>query len=167
LVANSPRLIAGSYVLHRLLVPRHPPCALSSLIYQRLSIARAFTRKAQMLASTVQFSRYGRSRRQIPHTGSSERAVRGRTVPTERSTTGRQPMISCAARCPEPSGPNSVPGRVPLLHGPLRRRTDSCTGVSRKGARLIANVPPMSDCQWDERPPHSSGRRSRAAPGAP
>ena len=30
-VANSPGLIAGSYVLHRLLVPRHPPCALSSL----------------------------------------------------------------------------------------------------------------------------------------
>jgi hypothetical protein len=30
-VANSPGHIAGSYVLHRLLVPRHPPCALSSL----------------------------------------------------------------------------------------------------------------------------------------
>ena len=31
LVADYPGLIAGSYVLHRLLVPRHPPCALSSL----------------------------------------------------------------------------------------------------------------------------------------
>src|SRR3954452_19216842 len=30
-VASSPRLIAGSYVLHRLLVPRHPPCALKNL----------------------------------------------------------------------------------------------------------------------------------------
>ena len=29
-VANSSRLIAGSYVLHRLLVPRHPPCALTN-----------------------------------------------------------------------------------------------------------------------------------------
>ncbi len=48
-VANSPGLIAGSYVLHRLLVPRHPPCALSSLSLQK------------MLASTVQFSRCGRS----------------------------------------------------------------------------------------------------------
>src|SRR6266705_2214719 len=27
LVADSPGLIAGSYVLHRLLVPRHPPCS--------------------------------------------------------------------------------------------------------------------------------------------
>src|SRR6476659_7910933 len=31
LVADSPRLIAGSYVLLRLLVPRHPPCALINL----------------------------------------------------------------------------------------------------------------------------------------
>src|SRR6185295_17831025 len=30
-VANSPGLIAGSYVLHRLLMPRHPPHALHSL----------------------------------------------------------------------------------------------------------------------------------------
>jgi hypothetical protein len=30
-VASSSRLIAGSYVLHRLLVPRHPPCALKNL----------------------------------------------------------------------------------------------------------------------------------------
>ena len=31
LLASSPRLIAGSYVLHRLLTPRHPPDALCSL----------------------------------------------------------------------------------------------------------------------------------------
>ena len=30
-VANSPGHIAGSHVLHRLLVPRHPPCALKNL----------------------------------------------------------------------------------------------------------------------------------------
>src|SRR5690625_5720439 len=31
LVINSTRLIADSHVLHRLLLPRHPPCALSNL----------------------------------------------------------------------------------------------------------------------------------------
>ena len=31
LICSSPRLIAAYRVLHRLLVPRHPPCALSSL----------------------------------------------------------------------------------------------------------------------------------------
>ena len=30
-VIDSPRLIADSHVLHRLLVPRHPPCALNDL----------------------------------------------------------------------------------------------------------------------------------------
>src|SRR3954453_9111165 len=30
-VGSSPRLIAASHVLHRLLVPRHPPCALNNL----------------------------------------------------------------------------------------------------------------------------------------
>ena len=30
-VANSPRLIAGCHVFHRLLPPRHPPCALIHL----------------------------------------------------------------------------------------------------------------------------------------
>ncbi len=43
-LARSPRLFAGSYVLHRLLLPRHPPCALSSLFspdsarYRRASL---------------------------------------------------------------------------------------------------------------------------------
>src|SRR3954463_1752423 len=30
-ICGSPRLIAACHVLHRLLLPRHPPCALSSL----------------------------------------------------------------------------------------------------------------------------------------
>src|SRR6266480_7746897 len=44
-VDSSPRPNAASHVLHRLLVPRHPPCALSNLT-------------TKMLASTVQFSNY-------------------------------------------------------------------------------------------------------------
>src|SRR3954469_5351238 len=51
-VGSSPRLFAASYVLLRLLVPRHPPCALNNLA-------------TKMLASTVQFSRYGRARSQL------------------------------------------------------------------------------------------------------
>src|SRR3954470_24463277 len=45
LVDSSPRPIAASHVLHRLLVPRHPPSALDNL-----------TTENKMLASTVQFS---------------------------------------------------------------------------------------------------------------
>src|SRR3954469_18676747 len=45
LVDSSPRPIAASHVLHRLLMPRHPPFALNNL-----------TTENKMLASTVQFS---------------------------------------------------------------------------------------------------------------
>src|SRR3982751_4443857 len=45
LVDSSPRPIAASHVLHRLLMPRHPPFALNNL-----------TTQSKMLASTVQFS---------------------------------------------------------------------------------------------------------------
>src|SRR5256714_5993256 len=51
LVDSSPRPIAASHVLHRLLVPRHPPFALSNLT-------------TKMLASTIQFS----TNTQTPHT---------------------------------------------------------------------------------------------------
>src|SRR3712207_7829834 len=36
-VDSSPRPIAASHVLHRLLVPRHPPCALSNLTTKMLA----------------------------------------------------------------------------------------------------------------------------------
>ena len=77
---NSPGLIAGYNVLHRLLVPRHPPIALSSLL---------FTTK--MLASTVKFSRCGRVR-----------------VSSESCEGAGQPAAEGVARATEPSGPNSV-----------------------------------------------------------
>ena len=40
-VCGSPRLIAADHVLHRLPSPRHPPCALSSLIITYLLGARS------------------------------------------------------------------------------------------------------------------------------
>src|ERR1700761_5185169 len=33
-VCGSPKLIAACHVLHRLILPRHPPCALSSLFIE-------------------------------------------------------------------------------------------------------------------------------------
>src|SRR3954449_9836425 len=70
-VGSSPRLLAASHVLHRLLVPRHPPCALNNLATQKPhpsttprkgpASGRAYKNSLQsqkMLASTVQFSTY-------------------------------------------------------------------------------------------------------------
>src|SRR5215813_10556033 len=54
-VDSSPRPIAASHVLHRLLVPRHPPSALDNLT-------------TKMLASTVQFSNKQPTHNPQPHT---------------------------------------------------------------------------------------------------
>src|SRR4051794_16639641 len=40
LLSGSPRLIAASHVLHRLLAPRHSPCALSSLTIMQEALRR-------------------------------------------------------------------------------------------------------------------------------
>src|SRR5512139_2311775 len=62
-VDSSPRPIAASHVLHRLLVPRHPPFALDNLT-------------TKMLASTVQFSTNDQpTTRSAPHQPDNPPAV--------------------------------------------------------------------------------------------
>jgi hypothetical protein len=39
MVSSSPGLFAAAHVLHRLLAPRHPPCALSLLIMKNTVVA--------------------------------------------------------------------------------------------------------------------------------
>src|SRR5262249_46739080 len=77
-VCVSPRLIAAYHVLHRLLVPRHPPCALSSLTgYQYQGASTEF---AQRLVFDCQRS-------------SAARLRRGRTI---RKTEVREDLSSSA-----------------------------------------------------------------------
>ena len=91
---SSPGLIAGYNVLHRLLVPRHPPIALSSL--------SKFSTK--MLASTVQFSKYGRYHNHHPRKGSSPWSNRRRC---------KQPTLQDPTACHTPARhpPHSTPTR--------------------------------------------------------
>src|ERR1700679_1821834 len=97
LVTGSPGLIAGSNVLHRLLVPRHPPCALINLGNLQM-----------MLASTIQISRYGRPR----------------TSTTPHKAAQAQPVLRGPEHTLVPSGPNSVPTHTPsspAVPPPLRK----------------------------------------------
>jgi hypothetical protein len=58
LVSTSPRLIAAAHVLHRLLAPRHPPCALVLLIRkEHVDVAMEFSRCAQAKTPTMQKAR--------------------------------------------------------------------------------------------------------------
>src|SRR5579862_699147 len=93
LVADSPGLIAGSYVLLRLLVPRHPPCALNNL---------ATTDDARVHCAVLKM-------RAVP------------ALPAWRVRSG--PGRGAVAEATGPSGPNSVldPGD-PLVGVPSRKR---------------------------------------------
>jgi hypothetical protein len=132
LVADSPRLIAGSSVLHRLLMPRHPPCALSNL-----ANTTGYTSKKKMLASTVQFSRYGRH--WATHHGT--RHGRGPAVP-------RRPGMN-----PFPQIPNSV------LTRPLPRAARSIPRGGRTSRRREAAGQVNSQCstrQHEHQAAHSA-----------
>ena len=102
MVANSPGLIAGSYVLHRLLVPRHPPIALSSL-------SKSLQRCSRPLCSSQNTGGLtdSNSSRAI-----SRMVVRCEPVPAirPRRPLGRRSDVhEVLAFRPDPSGPNSAP----------------------------------------------------------
>ena len=97
---SSPGLIAGYNVLHRLLVPRHPPIALSSLLfhYKDARVHCAVLKK---------------------RAGPGHHPLRGRIGWSASKG------VACAT---DPSGPNSVLGyRLPGFEVPLRRQAGGCT----------------------------------------
>ena len=136
-VDSSPRLIAASYVLLRLLVPRHPPCALTNLA-------------TKMLASTVQFSRYGRALDVWPVV---YRKDSGRATKTSTRS-------EAVTQAPSPSGPNSVPRRLPQDRSALLLPRQLYWRSGRRSA-------PTGQCSTlehhprDVRPRHGSGRPSQ------
>jgi hypothetical protein len=86
MVDSSPGLIAVSHVLHRLMVPRHPPCALLYLPYKMLALAMEFSRIVDLL----------RGRRTVPEgsavplMGQDPRAERAlRAAQSAHETSGR------------------------------------------------------------------------------
>jgi hypothetical protein len=142
-VANSPGLIAGSYDLHRLSVPRHPPCALSSLSPPR---TRQHNKQQKMLASTMQISNNTRTNPATaayphpppPHTHQEEDGH-------ERFDTPGQPAQETKPNPGlDPSGPNNAPPtdnttntshhhHPPTPHTPQRRTQAGRPPTTTKG----------------------------------
>jgi hypothetical protein len=72
-VSTSPRLIAAAHVLHRLLAPRHPPCALVLLIRkEHVDVAMEFSRCARARAPAMQKAPPARSREEVGSSGLSK-----------------------------------------------------------------------------------------------
>ena len=99
LFSASPRLIAAVHVLHRLLVPRHPPCALTILTVSTLARTQMSARARLTLLALVQFS------------SSAENDWRG--SPASRSLkTEQHAGPSCPEGRLEPPGPVDVSGHA-------------------------------------------------------
>jgi hypothetical protein len=98
LVSTSPGLIAAAHVLHRLLAPRHPPCALRSLDQKRTRVsslwsfqgARGTTPACRQTAARRSLKTQQCSRRRGRHVSRRARAPDGAREPhrTGRTPTG-------------------------------------------------------------------------------
>jgi hypothetical protein len=130
---SSPGLIAGYNVLHRLLVPRHPPIALSSLLYYK--DARVHCEVLKIRADTRhQTRRLSNLARRSPA-----------PTPTNPNRAGKKPMT-------ESSGPNSVPRPQHRTHEvphPPPKEQAVLTSTRRIG--LIVNVPHSGACPAENR----------------
>ena len=139
-VTSSPRLIAGSYVLHRLLVPRHPPCALNNLTTKTQRCSRPLC-SSQHTSSTTPC----RPTPTPPPTRKQESdAVCGPGADHQKHHTNQRRGLS---------GPNSVPDTQPATTHPTfppphphphpRRSTrhehDSCTSEAASHRRRASN----------------------------
>src|SRR6266496_4496769 len=118
LVGNSPGLIAASYVLHRLLAPRHPPCALSNLATGKDARARYVVLKVPdpgLGHPPARTSRVVRRLRQSltpPSTRPEDRLDGARCAPSVRRSLKAQQCVRPVRQPLRRSGnPGSGPGR--------------------------------------------------------
>ncbi len=112
-VCDSPGLIAAYHVLHRLLVPRHPPCALSSLT----GILRCFICGLPSVSYSVVKER---AQRLIRRARTCERARRSHVREISRSMVGR-----AGARRDPLSNLVEIAGLEPAASGLQSRRSPS------------------------------------------
>ena len=113
LFTNSPRLIAGHHVLHRLLIPRHPPCALTHSPHLKTCSKPDNTQQQtittiihQMLASTI----HKQKQQQEKHTTvcsptTQQRAHPHATYPIQRAhntRTQHTTTVHCESFCDVP-----------------------------------------------------------------
>ena len=121
-VDNSPRTIAASHVLHRLLMPRHPPCALQHFTHNKhAQTTKPDTKKDQMLASTMQHSTHHHTPTPTTTTTPTRDALDGPGPEAAPEKTTHQPA-RCLLRTQQCAEPRSLFSgvHVPPSHTPER-----------------------------------------------
>jgi len=151
-VINSPRLIADSYVLLRLLMPRHPPCALKNLTTQRSKTYLERTRKRSrfniknkiaLQDARVHYVVLKQQPRPPAARTHMHGPTRGRNNRNTRSACNRcktvllpQDPTVCHTRT------TATPRQHRSRHPPQARDTVPGTGKNRQP--LFVDIPPMS-----------------------
>src|SRR5213078_4241704 len=149
LVSTSPALIAAAHVLHRLLAPRHPPCALVLLI------------EKNTLCVAMEFSRCGRAR-----SPTRKPPLRGRSLKTQQRLLSRSTLFYATwlfGRSMRQSD-----------HQRARSHRSNCSGIPRKEViqpQLPLRLPcydftPITDPTFDGSLPYGLGHRLRVLPAS-
>ena len=143
---NSPWLIAGYNVLHRLLMPRHPPIALSSLSPKKLN-----NKKLQRCSRPLYNSQPTRPQPAIPH--------------TKQETTNQSPH-------PNPTNGGN-PGTQQRAHPPtITHPTTFHTHPPTTGRQAVLTIRQtttreLDQCFHNSSPRHPHTTRAEAAPPHP
>jgi hypothetical protein len=186
-VDSSPRHNAASHVLHRLPVPRHPPCALKHLQTQN---TKNNSRKNQNCIITHTNNTHPHKKEPAPLVCEMLATTihKSNTTPHHQSratTTNPEPY---PGRGPPPNGGESqptsgIPGSGRRDSGPVVSKPNSVSGnsITAKSSqrlnpvadqRLLCTRPPPTTGEraihriaWFTEPPHNvGGTRSRGAP---
>ena len=134
-VDSSPRHIAASHVLHRLLMPRHPPCALKHLQHKKTTRTKPADKNQQILLRCSQ----PLSNKQTPHpTTKMERHHHpDQTARTTRCCLRTQQCV-WRLRCPSTTAETTIrccaPSRHPLQAPDSSRLTPPPIGDVSRGA---------------------------------
>ena len=166
-VINSPRLIADSHVLLRLLMPRHPPCALKNLTithtthhHPKGDDGYMRTQNFKMLASTMQFSNnnpsntppapHTRNRQPCPGTPETPKTRPHRKTHTNRANHPTRPSPCClrTQQCAKRyRTTTNQPFPKPHTHHQDKPGSNACNPYSNQPAptrHLFIDIPPMS-----------------------
>ena len=136
-VGSSPRHIAASHVLHRLLMPRHPPCALKHLQTQENNSNKNATKNSNLFKD----ARNHYPIKQTPHpTTKMERHHQPRPNGQDNTVLSQDPTVCLAIPLPYRQGDSL-----------LRTKPAPTTDARLLTARARPDASPFSWCSLERR----------------
>ena len=162
--SSSPRLIAAIHVLHRLLVPRHPPCALVLLLSRRISRENTNYRYAVLKERTGRMPAGERPR------GASLSKLNSMAPRRQKPTRGSDRVVDVIPGEPRAGHHSRPPRRTRAILG--QPAVVKCHRIPRKEViqpQLPLRLPcydftPITDPAFDGSLPCGLGHRLRALP---